>query len=60
MRESAKSRLDASRESAAATGLDAPRDEGMTRESTLALESSMVEEAVEAVVSVSAAARGAA
>jgi hypothetical protein len=32
----------------------------VTRESTLALESSMVEEAVEAVVSVSAAARGAA
>jgi len=32
----------------------------VTRESTLALESSMVEESVESVVSVSAAARGAA
>lgn len=58
--ESAKTRLDAPGESAAATRLDAPQREDATRESTLAFESAMVEDAVDAVVSVSASSRGAA
>lgn len=58
--ESAKTRLDAPGESASAVRLRAPQREDATRESTLSFESAMVEDAVDAVVSVSSSSRGAA